>query len=574
MVYWDLLQYAVFLAVLTALVKPVGSYLVRVFNREPTRLDHLMLPVERIIYRLAGIDPAAEMNWQQYACAFLLFSALGIAFVYVMLLLQPLGQPPDPNYHPGPLGQLLALNTAVSFATTTTWQAYGGESALSYLSQALALTSQNFLAGGAGLAVGIAFIRGFSRSHSASLGNFWVDTTRAILWVLLPISILGAALLIAQGVPQNWGHYQVAKALEGAAQILPQGPVASLEFIKNLGTNGGGFFGVNGAHPYANPTPLTNFIGMLAIAVIPAALTYVFGAMTRRPAHGWMLYWVMASLFALGMLAYGRSEQAGNPRIAAQGVAIHQSADQAGGNMEGKETRFGIAASTLTAITTSNGATGSSNAAIDSNSPLGGGILLLNMLLGECLFGGLGTGLYSMVLTALLAVFVTGLMIGRTPEYLGKTLGPAEIKLVGIYTVIAPAVILPLTALAVVADAGLAGLGTNHGAHGFTTILFAYTSCFANNGQTFSGLVADSPFYHVTTIIAMLAGRFGLAIPALALAGHFAQQGHRPATRGTLPTDGLMFAGVLVGTLLLVSGLSYLPALAMGPIVEHLQLWQ
>ena len=568
-----LLLYALFLGIVTLLVKPVGRYLVCVFNGQPTWLDRGLRPVERAIYRIAGVNPQQEMGWQAYATAFVLFSLLGTLFIYGLLLLQPLLQPGDPNYHPGPLGHLLAINTAVSFATTTTWQAYSGEAALSYLSQSLALTSQNFLAGAAGLAVGFAFIRGFGRSHSRTIGNFWVDVTRATLWVLLPISVMGALLLIALGVPQNWSPYTVARTLEGANQLLPQGPVATLEFIKNLGTNGGGYFGANGAHPYANPTVLTNFIGMLAIAVIPAAMTYAFGSMARRRAHGWMLYTVMAALFAVGLCVYDHAEQMGSPQLAAQGIDLRAGADQAGGNMEGKETRFGIASSTLAAITTSNGATGSQNQSIDSNTPLGSAVLLVNMLLGEAIFGGLGTGLYSMVLTALLAVFVTGLMIGRTPEYLGKTVGPREVKLVGLYIVIGPVVILALTALAVVTSAGTAALSTNHGAHGFTTILFAYASCFVNNGQTFGGLSADAPFYHVTTLIAMLAGRFGLAIPALALAGRFANQGRRAISLGTLPTDGLMFAMALVGALFLIGVLSYLPALALGSIAEHLQMW-
>ncbi|MBV8123938.1 MAG: potassium-transporting ATPase subunit KdpA [Pelomonas sp.] len=568
-----LLVYLAFLGVVTLLVKPMGIYLARVFSGEKTFLDRVLLPIERGLYRLAGIDPAREMDWRQYATAFILFGLLGIVFVFVLLLLQPLGQPVDPNYHPAPLSFLLAFNTAVSFATTTTWQAYSGESALSYLSQALALSSQNFLAGAAGLAVGIAFIRGFARCHTSTVGNFWVDVTRSVLWVLLPIALLGALALVAMGVPQSWSPYVPALTLEGVVQVLPQGPVASLEFIKNLGTNGGGFFGANGAHPFANPSGLSNLLGNFAIVVIPAALTCTFGRMTQRPVHGWLLYGVMAGLFMGGLLAYDAAEQAGNPRIAALGVDIQGSSLQAGGNMEGKETRFGIADSTLTAIATSNGATGSSNAAPDSSMPLGGGVLLFNMMLGESLFGGLGTGLYSLVLTALIAVIVSGLMIGRTPEYLGKTVGPAEMKWIGLHTIVAPAIILPLAALAMMTAAGKAGLSTNNGSHGFTTLLFAYTSCFANNGQTFGGLSADTPFFHVTTVVAMLAGRFGLAIPVLALAGRFAQQGRRVVSAGTLPTDGLLFGGVLTGTLLLVTGLSFLPALAMGPVLEHLQLW-
>ena len=570
----SLLQYGLFVLVVSACVKPVGLYLTHVFNRERTWLDPVLGPVEGWIYRLAAIDPDREMDWQRYAAAFVLYGLLGILFISVLLMLQPLGQAPDPHHQPGPFSFLLALNTAISFATTTTWQAYSGESDLSYLSQSLALTSQNFLAGGAGLAVGIAFIRGFSRGGCETIGNFWVDLTRSILWVLLPVSLIGALLLVWQGVPQNVSPYVPVRTLAGVAQILPQGPVASLEFIKNLGTNGGGYFAANGAHPYANPTALTNLLGVFAIVVIPAALTYTYGRMARRPAHGWMLYGVMLLLFCTGLGLYDHCERAGNPRIVVLGVASSSGPAQAGGNMEGKETRFGIAASVLTEVAASNGATGSANASVDSNSPLGGGVLLTNMLLGEAIFGGLGTGLYSMVLSALLAVFITGLMIGRTPEYLGKTLGPDEARLIGLYTIIAPLVILTLSSVALVTGGGRAGLSTNSGAHGLTSILFAYASCFANNGMSFGGMSVATPFYHVTTAIAMLAGRFGLALPALALAGHFARQGHRPVSSGTLPTDGMMFALSLVGVLLMVGGLSYLPAFVMGPLVEHLQLWR
>ncbi|MBV8648253.1 potassium-transporting ATPase subunit KdpA [Paludibacterium sp.] len=564
--------YGVFLFAVTLCVRPLGRYLTHVFNREPTLLDPLLLPLERRLYRLAGIHPQQEMSWQAYTGALIVAGLLGVAFVTLMLLLQPLGQPADPHYRPGPLSFLLALNTAISFATTTTWQAYSGESALSYLSQSLALTSQNFLAGGAGLAVGIAFIRGFSRRHCDTLGNFWVDLTRAVLWVLLPMSLVGGLLLVWQGVPQNWHAYIPLKTLAGAGQLLPQGPVASLEFIKNLGTNGGGFFAANGAHPYANPSGLSNLIGMLAIVLLPAALTYTFGQMTQRQAHGWVLYGVMVTLFCAGLGLHDRAEQAGNPRLAAQAIAQQESPWQSGGNMEGKETRFGIASTTLTAIVTSNTATGSINQSIDSDTPLGGGVLLINLLLGEVVFGGLGSGLYSLVLTALVAVFVTGLMIGRTPEYLGKTLGPQEVKLIALYTVIAPAVILPLGALALIAPAGLAGLATNQGAHNLTAVLIAYASCFANNGMSFGGMSVDSPFYHLTTMLAMLAGRFGLAAPILALAGCFARQGRRPQSAGTLPTDGWGFGGVILATLLLVVGLSFLPVWVMGPLVEHLQM--
>ncbi len=399
-----------------------------------------------------------------------------------------------------------------------------------------------------------------------------MDLTRSILWILLPASIVGSLILVWQGVPQNLHTLSIASGLEGARQTIPQGPVAALEFIKNLGTNGGGFFNANGAHPYENPTPLTNLIEMLAIAVAPAALTYTFGTMTGRRRQGWTLLGVMIALFVPGVLICDYAEQSGAPAIVARRVQSHTDTAQPGGNMEGKETRFGIAGSVLTAVNTSNTATGSTNSSHDSYTPVGGGVLLCNMLLGELVFGGLGTGLYSIILIVLIGVFLTGLMIGRTPEFLGKHLGPPEIKLVMLYTLCMPIALLLLTAIAVIAPQGLAGLTTNSGAHGFTEILYAYTSCLANNGQAFAGLNANLPFYNVTTIIAMVVGRFLLAIPALALAGRFAQQGRRSVTMGTLPTDTVLFAAVITFTAIIVGLLSYFPALALGPIVEHIMM--
>jgi K+-transporting ATPase ATPase A chain len=565
------LQYALFLGVVLALVQPVGRYLQRVFAGERTLLDPVLRPLERAIYRLGGVAPEREMDWRQYASAFLLFSLAGTLLLYGILRIQPLFHTFDPAFRPGPVPPDLAMNTAVSFATTTTWQAYGGETTLSYVSQVVGLVAQNFLAGAAGLAVGIAFIRGLAREQTRLLGNFWVDLVRAVLWVLLPVSTIGSLVLVWQGTPLNFGAYQAVPLLEAtvdasgkpvATQLLPMGPVAALEFIKNLGTNGGGFFNANGAHPFANPTPLTNLITLLAIVVVPAALTHTFGRMVGRPRQGWLLFWVMLTLFVGGLLGCDWAEQRGTPWTAAH----------PGGNMEGKETRFGIGGSVLAAVVTSNGATGSYNAMHDSFTPLGGAVPLVNMLLGEIVFGGLGTGLYSMVLVALIAVFVAGLMVGRTPEYLGKQLTVVEMKLIGLYTVIGPIVVLGLTAVAVATEAGRAGLTTNTGAHGFTEILVAYTSSMANNGQNFAGLSANSPFYNVSTTIAMVAGRFGLAVPALALAGRFAQQGRKPLRDGVLPTDTPLFASLVIGAALVVGALSYFPALALGPIVEHLLL--
>jgi potassium-transporting ATPase potassium-binding subunit len=569
---WNIVQYGVFLALLIVLVKPVGEYLAQVFFEAAAPLGRWLGPVERILYQLTGVDPRQEMSWKEYALAFLLFSFAGTLLLYFILRIQPFGQPLDPAFHPAPLSSDLAMNTAISFATTTTWQAYSGESSMSYFSQMVGLAAQNFLAGAAGLSVGVAFIRGLVRQRSKTIGNFWVDLTRSMLWVLLPLSLIGALVLVWQGVPQNGNPYVSVTTLQGSAQILPQGPVAALEFIKNLGTNGGGFFNVNGAHPYANPTPLTNLIGMLAISVLPAGLTYTFGKVSGHQRHGWLLLIVMLVLFSAGLLVCDRAEQAGNPRLAPLGVEQVASTTQPGGNMEGKELRFGIGQSVLAAVTTSNGATGSVNAMHDSYTPLGGGVTIFNMLLGEPIFGGLGTGIYSIVMYVLIAVFLGGLMIGRTPEYLGKTLNPIEMRLVALYTIIGPLFVLPLTALALTTKAGLAGLTTNSGPHGFSEVLVAYATTLANNGQSFAGLTTNSAFYNVTTAIAMTAGRYWLAIPALALAGRFAAQGRRSESSGTLASDTPLFGGLTVAAMLIIGGLSYFPALAMGPIVEHLWL--
>jgi K+-transporting ATPase ATPase A chain len=422
--------------------------------------------------------------------------------------------------------------------------------------------------------VGIAFIRGLSRQRTSLLGNFWVDVTRATLRVLLPIALVGTLALVWQGVPLNFAPYAKAALVQPGPvteQVIAMGPVAVLEPAKNLGTNGGGFFNVNGAHPFETPTPLANLLHMLAIAVLPASLTYTFGRMTGRQSQGWTLLAVMVVLFVAGLLAGHVAEQRGG-LLEKQGVDHATNGLQAGGNMEGKEVRFGIGGSVLAAVTTSNGATGSYNSMHDSYTPVGGLVIMVNMLLGEVVFGGLGSGIYSLVLIALVAAFVAGLMIGRTPEYLGKQVTVQEMKLVALYAVIAPMTILPLTALALVTDAGLAGLTTNKGPHGLSEVLVAYTTSMANNGQNFAGLSANTPFYNVTTALAMLAGRFGLAIPALALAGLFAQQDRKPMTEGTLPTDTPLFAALTIGTVLVVGTLSYLPALALGPIVEHLTL--
>jgi K+-transporting ATPase ATPase A chain len=554
-------EYWVFLGIVIALAWPVGVYLARVFEGKPTPLDPLFRPLERWIFRLLGIRPDQEMTAGVYLVCFVAFSMVGTVFLFALLMIQHmLPGGPEARYLTTPTTPDLALNVALSFSTTTTWQAYGGESTLRYLVQVVGLVSQNFLAGAAGLAVGVAFIRGFAREQSATLGNFWVDLIRALVWVLLPISFLGGLLLVWQGVPLNWSPYTVAEALEGGEQVIAQGPVAALELIKNLGTNGGGFFNANGAHPYENPTPLTNLLALLAIAVLPASFPITFGVMVGRPRAGWALLAVMVVLFLAGLAVCDRAETVNPPTLSGLGVA--------GGNMEGKETRFGIGGSVLAAVVTSNGATGSYNSMHGSYHPIGVLVLLVNMLLGELVFGGLGTGLYSLVMIALVAVFLGGMMVGRSPEYLGKTIDVVEAKLIAFYALATPLVVLPLSSWAVATPSGRAGLVTNGGSRGFTEIVFAYASCMANNGQTMAGLNANSVFYNLTTLVAMSAGRFVLAGLALWLAGRLALQGRKQETIGTLPGDSPTFCVLVLGAVLLVGALSFFPVLALGPIAE------
>jgi len=558
------MEYVVFLAMVVGLAQPVGLYLARVGQRRRTFLDPVLRPVESLLYRLLGVRPEQEMAAGVYLICFLLFGAGCTMVLFLVLVLQRWlpGGPAD-AYLTTSMTTDLAANTAVSFTTTTTWQAYGGEQTLRYLAQMIGLVAQNFLAGAAGLALGFAFIRGIARERSATIGNFWVDLIRSLLWVLLPLTLLGSLILIWQGVPLNMAPYTLVHTLEGHAQTIAQGPVAALEFIKNLGTNGGGFFNANGAHPYANPTPLTNFLGMLAIAVLPASLMITFGHMTNKPRAGWVLLMVMLALFLVGLAVCDWAEMA--PPSQLTGLHI------VGANMEGKEVRFGVGESVLTAIVTSNTSTGSYNSMHDSFQPMGVLAPLVFMLLGEVVFGGLGAGVYSIVMIALVGVFLGGLMVGRTPEYLGKKIGAGETRWIALYTLLTPLVVLVLTGIAVVTKAGLAGLGTNTGPRGFTEILFAYASSMASNGQTMAGLNANSVFYNVTTTIAMLAGRYGLAALALVLAGRFAAQPRIPATAGTLPSDTAAFGALVFATIVLVGALCFLPALALGPIVEFFQ---
>jgi len=558
-----IIQDAAFLLCVAVLVRPLGVYMANVFERKRTPLDRLLRPLETAIHRAAGVDPESEMTWSEYATAFIAFSLVGTLLAYGLLRLQRFFPWYDSSQITTPMTPSLAFNTALSFSTTTTWQAYPGETTMSYWSQTVALAAQNFLAGAAGLSIGVAFIRGLTREKSGGLGNFWADLVRPALWVLLPLSLVGAAFLVWQGVPVNVHPYARVETLEGVPQIIPGGPVAPFEIIKNLGTNGGGFFNANGSHPYETPTPLANFVLLLAIACLPAAFTHTFGRMTNRPRQGWLLFWVMAAIFAAGLATCRRAEAAGSPALRKAGL-------EHSANLEGKEVRFGLDGSVLAAVTTSNGATGSSNSSNDSYTALGGMVLLVNMLLGEIAFGGLGTGLISLLLVGFLGLFAAGLMVGKTPEYAGKTIGVTEMKLVTLYMLAAPLAILIPSALAACVPAGLAGLTTNKGPHAFTEILFAFTSCFANNGQAFAGLSTNSGFYNVATAIVLMIGRFGLTVPALALGGRFAAQGRRPQTAGTLPTDSFPFAFLLVATALVVGALTYFPALCLGPIAEQL----
>jgi K+-transporting ATPase ATPase A chain len=558
-----LVQDLAFLIAVVVLVRPLGGYMARVFTREQTLLDPVLLPVERILHRTLGVDPETEMTWSEYALSFLVFSLCATLLVYALLRLQRFLPFYEAARVTTPMTPDLAFNTAVSFSTTTTWQAYAGETTMSPFSQVAALASQNFLGGAAGLSVGVAFIRGLARRKSSYLGNFWVDLVRSTLWVLLPLALLSALVLVWQGVPANFHPYAEARTLEDRRQVIPQGPVAALEGIKNLSTNGEGYFNANSAHPYEAPTPLANFLLLLAIAAVPASLTRTFGLMLGRPRHGRILLWAMLALFIAALVVCHQAESTGSPALARAGLA-HAA------NLEGKETRFGVGGSALAAVMTSGGASGSFNSMHDSFTAVGGLIPLFNMLLGEIAFGGLGFGLTSLLLVAFLGLFAGGLMVGKTPEYAGKVIGAPEMKLVMLYTLAAPLAILIPTAVAVRVPAGLAGLTVNSGPHGFTEVLFAFASCFANNGQTFAGLSANSVFYNVATAISMMVGRFGLAVPVLALAGRFALQGRRPQTAGTLRTDSFVFALLLVATAVFVGALSYFPAVCLGPLAEHL----
>jgi potassium-transporting ATPase potassium-binding subunit len=556
------LQIAVFAAVVGCLTRPIGGYLARVYNSERTLLQPLLGPIETTIYRLGGIDTEVEQSWYAYAISFLAFHALGIIVLFALLRMQPFLPFNSPDLPPA--SPDLALNTAVSFVTNTSWQSYGGETALTYLSQMAGITVQSFLSAASGIAVVVALIRGFARRQAATVGNFWVDLTRGTLYVLLPICVIAAVLLIAEGVPQTLLGPVSATTLENGTQIIARGPVATQEAIKLLSGDGGGFFNANSAHPYENPTPLSNIIEVTLIFMLGAALTNCFGRMIGSERHGWVLLFVMAILFGLGTTALYGFEAGGNPAL----TLLHGAF---GGNMEGKEVRFGIAGSALFADVSTASSDGAVNSMHDSFLPLSGGILLANMMVDEVIVGAPGSGLYGMLLFCIVAVFLGGLMIGRTPEYVGKKIRSTEIKMATIALLWVPAAALGLTAVACVTEAGLAGLG-NPGPHGYSEILYAYTSGAATNGSAFAGLNANSPFYNLTLALAMFVGRFLVIIPVLAVAGSLASQQIVPRSAGTLPTDGGLFVCFLLGTIVIVGGLTYLPALALGPIIESLQL--
>jgi K+-transporting ATPase ATPase A chain len=563
------LQILIYFAVLTAITRPVGGYLYRVFSGERTWASSAFGVVERLFYRAAGVDAQVEQGWMGYTLAMLLFNLVCFLALFAMLLLQ--GHFPLNPQGFGGLTPDLAFNTAISFVTNTNWQSYGGETTLSYFSQMLGLTVHNFVSAATGIGLALALVRGFARRSAQTVGNFWVDLTRATLYVLLPISFFAALFLVWQGMPQNFSAYTDVATLEGGKQLIAQGPVASQVAIKTLGTNGGGFFNANAAHPFENPTALSNFVQMLLIFLIPAALTNLFGRMVKSELQGWALYSAMSVLFLAGVATCYWAESQGNPAIAAMSVDQASSSLQAGGNMEGKEARFGIATSTLFATITTDASCGAVNAMHDSFTPLGGMVPMINILLGEVIFGGVGAGLYGILLYAIIAVFIAGLMVGRTPEYLGKKIEAREVKLTMLAILCLPLSILGFTAIASVAPQGLAGLA-NSGPHGFSELLYAYTSATGNNGSAFAGLSANTPFFNITLGIAMLVGRYAFIVPMMATAGALAAKKITPPSAGTFPTSGGLFIALLVGVIVIVGGLTFFPAIALGPIVEHLAM--
>lgn len=596
-----LLQIALYLFVLLICVKPLGWYMARVYENKSIGADRIFLPLEKLIYRFCATETKQEMDWKNYLKAMLIFNLLGLFFVYLIQRLQ-LFLPLNPQ-HFSAVSPELAFNTAVSFATNTNWQAYGGESTMSYVTQMLVLTVQNFLSAATGMSLLIALIRGLKRHEVSNLGNFWVDTVRGTLYILLPLSLLFAIVLASQGVLQNFKSYQTVSLLQSTSyqlpstdssgqpindedgkqkvetkeitqQLIPMGPAASQIAIKQLGTNGGGFFNVNSAHPFENPNPFTNFLEMLAILLIPAALCYTFGIMVNDKRQGWALLITMVLIFTPLAILTSVAEQSGNPAITQMGVdpTAHNNF-YPGGNMEGKETRFGIANSALWATATTAASNGSVNAMHDSFTPLGGLIPLWLMHLGEVIFGGVGSGLYGMLMLVIITVFFAGLMVGRTPEYLGKKIEPYEMKMAAVAVLVMPLIVLVFTSIAVVTKAGISSIA-NPGVHGFTEILYAFTSMGNNNGSAFAGLNVNTPFYNILGGIAMLLSRYWIAIPTLAIAGSLARKKIIPSSSGTLATHTPLFIILLISVIIVLGALSFFPALALGPIVEHLMLWR
>ncbi|MFT3925654.1 MAG: potassium-transporting ATPase subunit KdpA [Myxococcales bacterium] len=576
---WNaVVQCGLYLTVLTALGLPLGSYMARVYTGEARVAQRVLGPLERLFYRLAGVRADDDMGWPRYALSVLVFGLFGTLVVYVLMRVQhalPLNPAQMPAVDPE-----VSFNTAVSFASNTNWQAYGGESTLSYFTQMVALTVQNFVSAAAGMAVLVALVRGFTRRQASGVGNFWVDMTKSTLYVLLPLSIVLALLLVSQGVVQTFGPYAHAKLLEPikhangttiSEQVLALGPAASQIAIKQLGTNGGGFFNVNSAHPFENATPFSNFLEVLSILLIPAALCFTFGALIKDRRQGFALYAAMLAIFVPLLILCVAAEQHGNPVLGALGVDQAEHALSVGGNMEGKEVRFGIANSGLWAVATTAASNGSVNAMHDSFTPLGGLVPMWLMQLGEIVFGGAGSGLYGMLMYAIIAVFIAGLMVGRTPEYLGKKIEAYEMKMASLVILLPAAAVLLGTAIACVVPAGSASLG-NPGVHGFSEILYAFSSGSNNNGSAFGGITVSGMFYATAIGICMLIGRFWVMVPVLAIAGSLAKKKLVPPSAGTLPTHTPLFVGLLVGTVVLVGALTFIPSLALGPVVEHLLL--
>ena len=567
----SVVQVVLFFGLLVLLTKPLGGYMARVFAGERTVFHPVLGGLERGTYRLLGIDPAQDMKWTTFAVALLVFSLVSMLFTYAVLRLQGLLPLNPQGYGADRMPADLAFNTAASFMSNTNWQSYSPEQTLSYFSNMVGLAIHNWASAAVGMAVAIAVIRGFARRSVDGLGNFWADVVRCTLYVLLPLALVGALIYVAMGVPQNFDPATVATTLEGGQQTIWQGPVASQEMIKQLGTNGGGFFNANSAHPFENPSPASNFFTLLLIWSLPAAITYTFGKMVGNTRQGWAIFGAMAALALAGAFLCTAAEQAGTPHLAAAHIETSATDVQAGGNMEGKEVRFGIAGSALFAVVTTGASCGAVNSMHDSYTPLGGLVPLFNMLTGEVVFGGVGAGLYGMLMFAVLAVFIAGLMVGRTPEYLGKKIEKFEVQMAMLATLVLAASVLGFTALSSASPTALASLN-NAGPHGFSELFYTYASATGNNGSAFAGISANTPWFNVTIGFALLIGRFLMIIPLLAMAGALARKGHVPASSGTFPTDTLTFAVLLVGVVIIVGALTYFPGLSLGPLVEHFQM--